>query len=456
VTSEPPAELTVGQESRVLGFEAVTLLSIYVFLVMIIPAWLVYLPLGAAGAPSAIFAVVIFCWYLLTWLHPSLRAARGTQPVRRAAILFGCVVLASYVSANRSGMPPLELNAADRAIISACGWLGVLLLAADAIRSMERLNILLRRMTLGGAVLSALAILQFFTGLDLSSHVVIPGLTNLAGSASDLATRAQFHRPAATALSPIELAAVLVMSLPLAVHYARFAPPHLRVRRWLVALVIGAGLPITLSRTGLTALAAVCLVLLPTWPKRDRRIAYVAGLVGAVAFYILIPGLLTAFRNLFFHTSNASRASAFSESVPYITQHPWLGMGPGTFLPQTYFFTDDQYLNALVSIGIIGLLALLALFATGLLTAWNARRATADPGARDLVQSIAASLAASAVAFATLDALAFPIVAGLTFMLIGCIGAAWRLLRAEALTNRDTGSLPTGGELGVQQGGGSS
>jgi hypothetical protein len=397
---------------------------------MIIPSWLVYLPLGAAGAPSAIFAVVLFAVYLLTWLHPSFRPARGMQPVRRAAIVLGCATLASYVAANRSMLPPLELNAADRGIISTCGWLGVLLLAADGIRRMDRLKTLLRRLVMGATTLAVLAAIEFFAGFNLVQHITIPGLSSLLGT-GNLASRAQFNRPSVTALSPIELAAVLVMCLPIAIHQARFAPAEVRLRRWLQVGAIAAGLPITLSRTAFTALAAVCLVMLPTWPKRDRRIAYVAGLAGVVACYLTIPGLVTTFRDLLFETSNVSRTSAFSEAAPFIHQHPWLGQGPGVFLPQTYFFTDDQFLNTLITTGVIGLLALLAFFATGWFTARSARRATADPEVRDLAQSLAASVAAAAVSFTTLDALGFPIVAGLTFLMIGCVGSLWRLVRAE-------------------------
>jgi polysaccharide biosynthesis protein PslJ len=57
---------------------------------------------------------------------------------------------------------------------------------------------------------------------------------------------------------------------------------------------------------------------------------------------------------------------------------------------------------------------------------------------------MAASVAAVAVSFATLDAFAFPIVSGLTFLMIGCIGAAYRFARdqgaeAAALTE---GNIP--------------
>src|SRR5262249_58630489 len=69
----------------------------------------------------------------------------------------------------------------------------------------------------------------------------------------------------------------------------------------------------------------------------------------------------------------------------------------------------------------------------GWLTARNARRMSKNPEARDLGQTMAATVAIAAVSFATLDELSFAIAASLTFLIIGCSGALWRLVRAERL-----------------------
>ena len=85
------------------------------------------------------------------------------------------------------------------------------------------------------------------------------------------------------------------------------------------------------------------------------------------------------------------------------------------------------------------------LFATALATARRARRLAVDPEIRDLAQCLAASVAVGAVAFGTLDAFSFPIVSGLTFLLIGCVGAVWRLAQQrEASHSPDLGMLAVG------------
>jgi hypothetical protein len=157
--------------------------------------------------------------------------------------------------------------------------------------------------------------------------------------------------------------------------------------------------------------------------------------VGVAGLWLLVPGLAGTFRTLFAtlagDTSTTSRTSAFSTAMPYISQHPWFGHGFGTFFPATYFFTDDQYLLSLIEIGAVGLFALLALFVTGLVTAQRVRRMTKDPEMRDLGQSLTATIAVAMVAFGTFDALSFNMAAGLTFLFLGCTGAALRLLRAQ-------------------------
>jgi hypothetical protein len=426
--------------------DAVTLLSISLFLLMAIPSPLAFSPLGGAGSPDILFGVVLLVAYLTTLAAPHLALSRGRQPIRTAGVVLTCAVLCSYISANRRVLPSLEANAADRGVIIILGWLGVLLVAADGIPSMDRLRTMLGRITVGGTGLSILAIVQFFTGLNPANYIQIPGLS-ASSSYTSLLVRNDINRPSATAIDPIELACVLAICLPIALHRARYAPPDQRFRRWLQVALIGLAIPMTVSRTGIIAIVVVALVMLPVWPKRDRRLAYLFGGIGALAVYVTARGLtgelLSLFGQVGSDTSSASRTSAFSSAVPFINQHPWLGRGFGTFLPATYFFTDDQYLLSFIEIGAIGVLCLLGLFVTGWMTARNARRRSVNPQTRDLAQSMAAAVAVPMVAFVTFDAFSFPMAAGLTFLMLGCVGALWRLVRTDETAS--VGAVPAAG-----------
>lgn len=435
--TDQAARLLVPERSEYRKTDVVAFLTFYLFFVMAIPSALVFAPLGGAGSPSTIIGFGFFGWYILNWLHPSSSISRDRQPMRRAGIFFLCAVLASYVSATAHMLPTLEQNGADRGIILACSWLGILLWAADGIDSLERLRTLIRRLVLGATAMAVLGIVQFFTGLNAAKYIIIPGLTQQQPY-TDISARDGFNRPSATAIHPIEFGFVLALILPLAIHQARYAPPGSRLRRWLQVAAISSTLPMTVSRSAVLGLAVSMIIILPTWTRRERRLAYLVMIFSVLALRTVIPGLIGTLRNLFFalgsgtDSSAQSRTIAFQHAASLISAHPLFGQGFGTFLPNILFYTDDQYLNSCIEIGAVGLLALLGIFATGWFLARSARRATADTEVRHLAQCLAASTAVIAVGYATFDALYFPMAAALTFLMLGCVAAAWRLVRAEA------------------------
>ena len=203
----------------------------------------------------------------------------------------------------------------------------------------------------------------------------------------------------------------------------------------------------TVLRSAILGIITIGLVLLPTWSKQERRVAYVVTLISSVAMWALVPGLLGTLRSLFLQlgagsdSSTTSRTGAFSAAGAFISEHPWFGRGFGTFLPQTYRFLDDQYLGTLIETGIVGFLVLLTVFATGWIAARSARRVSNDPEIRDLAQCLAASVAVAVVSFATFDALSYQIAAGLTFLLLGL---HWRALATHAQRDGDCGRVGRG------------
>ena len=122
------------------------------------------------------FALLVLVIYLGLWLRPSSSLHRGRQPIRVIGILFTCVVVASYASANRHLLPVLEKNAADRGLIFIFGWLGILLLAADGTESVEALATILRRQVFGATGVALIGIVEFFSGINVSNYIRLPGL----------------------------------------------------------------------------------------------------------------------------------------------------------------------------------------------------------------------------------------------------------------------------------------
>ena len=382
------------------------------------------------------FAFTLLGWYVLLWIHPGFALHRGRQPARLAAAFFAFVYVGAYVSANRHALGSTAQNGADRGMIFVTGWLAVLLLAADGIQTWDTLQVLLRRLVTCISVIAAIGISQFATGFNLANYVVIPGLTRQIAFV-DLLSRDGINRPSATTAHPLEFAAVLGLALPLALHQARFARPGSRLGPWLQVGLIGSALPLTVSRSAVLGLAIIALVLMPTWPLRQLRIAYPALAGALIMLWVAEPGLVRLLYQLFSETgsesSSVSRLDAYSSAAPFIAQHPWFGQGFGTFLPQTYFFVDDQYLTTLIETGVLGLLAVLSLFVLGWYLGRSTRRLCADGQTRDLLQSLAVSALSTGVSFSTFDALGYSTISGLSFLLIGCTAAAWRLARTGAL-----------------------
>jgi O-antigen ligase len=202
----------------------------------------------------------------------------------------------------------------------------------------------------------------------------------------------------------------------------------------------------TVSRSAILGLIVVLAVILPVWPSRDRWRALGMVAIGALGFLVLVPGFVRDMSSLFFaigsDASTTSRTSALSNALPLIAQHPLFGGGFGTFMPSVLFFTDDQYLNAGIELGLVGVAALVALFITGWWTARDVRRRSTDPAIRHLGQCLAASCAVMLVVYGTFDTLYFPMAAGVTFLVLGCTAALWGLTRESSSGGQD----PIGGE----------
>jgi len=425
-----------SRSKRVRKIDAVALITTYLVLLFVIPAADVFTALGAAGGPATLFAFVLLLLYLWAWFDSRSTLDRNYQPIRILGLVFMCIMVASWISANRNNLPTLQRNAADRALIFTFGWLGSMVLAADVIQTMDELKTIIRRLVNGVSIVAAVGALQFFTGKNLADYIYLPGLHAMS-PVTDEITRGSFVRPQSTASHPIEFGAVLIITLPLAIHQAIYAIPEKRRLRWLQVAIIGGTAPLTVSRSAILALIVVGVVIIPVWPKARRRGAYGVITVFALGTWIGVPGLIGTFKGLFTgigsDSSTESRTKALASAGTLIMHHPWLGMGPSTLLPAIYFYVDDQYLTSLIETGILGAAALAAVFIVAWMVARNARRLSMDPEIRHLGQCFAACSAAPAVSFATYDAFSFPMDADLTFLIIGLIGAFWRLSKSPLM-----------------------
>lgn len=429
------------------GLDAVTVLTIYLVLLYVIPSDRTVGALGGAGSPAALFAILAgiwWCWYQLSRRNPTLDI--GPRPVRIALFLFLGVALASYVVAMLRPLSPAEVSAADLGMLRLLALASVLLVASDGIPDRQRLVVFLRRLVLAGGLFAALGLLQFVTGQSFVQSISVPGLTS-SQEFSAVQGRSGFIRSAATAMSPLEYALVLSMILPLALTFALEDTNRARWRRWLPAVLIIVALALSGSRSAFLGLVAGVIVLFPSWSRPVRVRAGWVALAGVGAVYLFVPGMVGTLRGLFVNISEdpsaASRTNSYDLVGEFIAGSPFLGRGFGTFLAP-YLILDNQYLLTLVELGAIGLCALIGLVGAAAVTALGARRWAPDRLTRQLGLSLVASVVAGAILTAFFDAFSFRMAGGTLFLMMGVCGAYWRLgSRERNAPDHAPSGLPT-------------
>jgi hypothetical protein len=430
-----------NRRAKAARWDATAVLSIYALLIMLMPATETVANLGALGSPATMYSVLALLWFLAGRMTGHLRLDPASSSVRKAMCVLMTVIAISYVGVSGRVASGPEIQAADRALIIALVWCGLVAVASGGITERDRLDVLLRRLVLFGTIVAAMGILEFFTGFRLTEHIVLPGLqTNIMPGAGD---RGGHLRAQGTTTQPLEFGAVIAVHLPFALQQAgdpaRRAPGWRNTfRRQAPVWIMIISLPMTVSRTAIIGLVVTMAVLLPSWPKERRRPAYAMALLGAAGIRVLVPGLMGTILVLFSSASGnndnstQARTKDYAGVAPYIKSRPWFGRGPATFIPSLYRYTDNYYLLALVEIGVAGVAAVLIIYLTGIRAGRLGRRLSVDPAQRDLGQSFAAAFAVMLVISATFDTLSFPMLSGLFFLLLGCSGAYLGIARAEA------------------------
>ncbi|WP_078613273.1 O-antigen ligase family protein [Streptomyces katrae] len=419
--------------------DAAALLSGYLGLAFFIPSNLTLPGMGGVGTPANVFALLGLFWYLATWLTGRIRPAAGTRLPRVVMWLLAVSVLASYLANATRGSSHKEVLGADRGLIGLLVWVSIVVLVSAGVQDRGRLDVLLRRAVVMGSVVAAIGYYDFFTATNIAEHISIPGLHSSVAQITTL-DRGAFTRPRSTTAQPLEFGGMLALLLPFAVQQA-FDPvrSHLsRWRRWGPVALMGGALPLTVSRTSIIGALIVVLVMVPRW-KPQRRWTAIGLLLGSVAcFKVLVPGLIGTITTLFgsflsnSDSSTQARTVKYSAIVPYLEERPLFGRGLGTFTPDLYFFTDNQYMLTLAEMGLLGLLALLALFFTGTHQGGAIRRLAADESDRELGQAFFASALVALVSSATFDALSFPMFAGMFFLTIAAGGSYLGFIRRGA------------------------
>ena len=389
----------VARPKRVDG---VSLLTVYAAILLLVPATLVFAPLGQVGRLATGAAACLLIWFIASWVSGGGVPSGAGRPIRISMIIFCLAILTSFVAAMTREISQAETLAADSGLIRLASWAGVMIVASQCITDYRRLDTLMRRIVIIGCVTAVIGLLQFL-GVDLTHDLAIPGLSTNSASVDDVLMRGGFTRPWSTTTEPIEFSVVLAMLLPFAVQQAFDPARQGWVRKWAPVALLAFTTFLTVSRSGVIGLAVILLCLLPTWKPQRRRRAYGIIIVGLAFTHFAVHGLITTLINSFAGLFNGKdqnvqqRVADYSGVSQYIAQRPVFGRGFETFLPQVYRYTDNMYLLGIVEVGIVGVLALLFVFISGMICAVTGRRLAGDEQRREFGVALLAAIAVATV-----------------------------------------------------------
>ena len=410
--------------------DAATLLSLMVGLIMLIPARLIVPGMTDLGRPGLVAGLLLFCWWVLVRFSSHL-VMTGPQPIRWAILIFMVSLLISYALGFMRGLTTMEVNSADRAMLFFCVFVGVALTAADGVPNWLGLRGVLKVLVSCAVVVSFIAVVQYMFSYDLTKYLTIPGL-QAKGWTPGFEVRGNGIRVASTTNHYIELAALLALVLPFAIHFACYSQRPRR-RRWalLASVLIAAGISTTISRTGVLAVVLMFVVLFPVWGWRTRynvlalTASLFAGLGGAS------PGMVRTLLHLFDDPSSnpafTVRQARYPLAFHYIGQRPWFGRGTGTWVAPQYQILDNQWLDTLITNGVVGAVTLAGLHITGIVLAWLALRRSASVEDRHLCTALISTQVIGLAVAGTFDSLSFMTYATVLALTLGFCGTVWRL-----------------------------
>jgi len=277
-----------------------------------------------------------------------------------------------------------------------------------------------------GGIAGILAVFERVTQFNLFYHLesFVPLLEHIQEPTTEM--RGAIRVAGATA-HPIAFSTMLAMLLGLGVARA-FGAQSPRTR-WVSAAscaLMGLGVLLALSRTGVVGIAACGVVLMVGFPRRRRLLATAAfGLAGVVHMFFrgVIGTLIRAFTPSVISATEAGndngRLADYAWALPQLLNRPLFGLGLGTMNPaRGARFIDNQYLMSFLDTGMLGLAAFAFLMWRAVSAPLSAgRRIGGEAGA--ILIGIAAASAVFAATSATFDTLGFPQVTYLFFALAG-------------------------------------
>jgi O-Antigen ligase len=325
------------------------------------------------------------------------------------------------------------------------------LLVSSTIARVHDVDAVIKTLAIGATVVAAEAIYESRTRRNLFDdlHSILPFLVHIGAKRTNFA--GGHLRVRASAQHPIALGAALAISVPFVLYAASRAATKMKRYLWFGATVLViTGAMATESRTVILALIAMLIVALRIRGRQLLRY-WPALLVLVAVTHVAAPGVVSHLYKRFnprggiIHQQQvragqrgSGRIADLKPGLERWSKAPLFGYGIGTVAatgdkalpgqagaPAVSTIYDDQYMNTLISMGLIGLLAVVwFVWGSAAKLASAARKVHGEVG--NLLSACAVAAAGFAASMFTFDAFSFVQVT-LLFFIISAVG-----LRARA------------------------
>jgi hypothetical protein len=425
-------------------FGAIGILQTFVIALWVFPSDYIIRTVGAMGYVAGLVGMFAFAVWLsssLAGIHDS-RAHRN--PVRGVLAVLWMVSLASYALMSRGVLDYHQLLGSEVWFMKLALVTGVVLLTSEGLTCLTDIKRVLRVTVWAAAFCGCVAALQFWLLYDPTSSYMklLPGfhLTVIPGLV--ITSRSGLNRVSGTGIHPLELGVASALLLPVAIWLAIYDTERRPWRRIVPVLLILVSVMVSVSRAATIAVALAMIVLVVLMPLRQRLHAFALVPVALVGVFATAHGLLGTLLAYFGLGAKDLSITHRTDNYPYVAhlvaQAPFLGQGGGTYIPTTLIaglrpnthVLDNQYLDTVIELGVIGVTTLFLFFFVPAVTAFRARLRSTDPELRLLLAALGGACLAATVTSAFWDALSYPIFYGTFALIAGLVGAAWRLAAA--------------------------
>jgi O-antigen ligase len=414
-------------------------------LCFVIPALPVYVVLPGAlkgnGTPVRIITLIMFGLVILGFL--TRRRSGGGRTFNP-----GIVILLSYLTmwlvVSGMGMTAHDdfttASNRTRSLLALAGHVAAGLYVLVSVRSARQRDVLLGWLAAGLTFACLVGLLQSVSSIDLRYLFQPPGfILNTEDLA--LSERMGVTRVRSTSQHAIEFSVLAAVTIPLTIYFARHAT--LRWVRWLsgAACVVAAlALPASVSRSGIISLLAALAIYVFAFKLRPIAVASVviaAAITGYVAaFPHVADALWRTFTGSAEDESVSGRLEDYAKVSETLSEHPIFGLGLGGAPPTVFGYLDNEWLQAVVQGGVIGLIAMTAVMIGALFGMSASMRGVTSPRQREQTYVMAAMTVGIIASSFTFDLFSFEQAALVFFLLFGLLWSGFDVAAPERRRDR--------------------